>query len=192
MKTATQPKTETTPAAAPVSARLAAQDWANNTPRDFDYDLMMYDEYDGQRQHIALTRDEYIELKQFLAGLRGLIPAVAEPTAEPAAAPVPATPRATTAEEQKTEAAELAAEIITLDLYDLRLMAGAMKAVRIGESETVPAECFIRSILDHYRLDKVTPETARDCLDTFAGDFEWMRTAAREFSAKYDSPATAA
>jgi hypothetical protein len=111
-----------------------------------------------------------------------------KPATPPAAAPVAATPHpAITAEQQKTEAAELAAEILTLDLYDLRLMAGAMKAVRMGESETVPAECFIRSILDHYRLDKVTPETAKDCLDTFADDFEAMRTAAREFSAKYDS-----
>ena len=70
----TPTKTET-PAAAPVPARLAAEDWANNTPRDFDYDLMMYDEYDGQRQIISLTRDEYIDLKHHLAGLRGIVPA---------------------------------------------------------------------------------------------------------------------
>src|ERR1019366_6240860 len=70
-------------AAAPVSARLAAQDWANNTPRDFDYDLMMYDKYDGERQHIALRRSEYIALKGHLAGMRGLVPVPARQDDDP-------------------------------------------------------------------------------------------------------------
>ena len=76
-----------TPAAAPVQPTQppAVPDWVTKTPRDFDYDLMLYDEYDGERQHIALTRAEYIAVKGHLAGMRGLVPvpAVAGPDDEP-------------------------------------------------------------------------------------------------------------
>ena len=70
-------KTATPPAAAPAEPAPEVEpevpDWVNETPPEFDYDLMVYDQHEGELQHIALTRDEYIELKHFLAGLRGII-----------------------------------------------------------------------------------------------------------------------
>src|ERR1035441_2566046 len=75
MKTTQQKPTVTAPPAA-----------MPDTPPDHTYCLDMYENNDVSIDSYELTRAEFNTLKQHLAGLRGLIPAVAEP----AAAPVPA------------------------------------------------------------------------------------------------------
>jgi hypothetical protein len=71
MKKTQQPKqTESTPAAAP--------DWVNKTPPDHCYSLDMYENSDYSTESVALARTEYITLKQYVAGLRGIVPTVPE------------------------------------------------------------------------------------------------------------------
>ena len=66
----TQPKTETPPAAVP--------DWVTETPEESSYNLLMWDGDGDAVENIDPTRVEYIALKQYLAGLRGIVPAVPE------------------------------------------------------------------------------------------------------------------
>lgn len=46
-------------------------DWVENTPQELEYSLLVYDELDGSRQEIDVTREEYMHLKNVLAHLRG-------------------------------------------------------------------------------------------------------------------------
>lgn len=50
---------------------LELPEWAITTPREHDYYLQMYNEYQGDVDNVDLTRCEYIDAKIFIAGLRG-------------------------------------------------------------------------------------------------------------------------
>src|ERR1039458_3438264 len=78
MKTTQQKPTETAPPAA-----------MPDTPPDHTYCLDMYENNEVSIDSYELTRAEFNTLKQHLAGLRGIIPAVtpAEPATEPTTAP---------------------------------------------------------------------------------------------------------
>ena len=60
-----------TPAPKPKTEPAEVPDWVNDTPRDIDYDLQMYEAHEGEMEHIALTRGEYIQIKAHLAAMRG-------------------------------------------------------------------------------------------------------------------------
>lgn len=68
-------ETTNTPGARPVP------DWVNETPEDCSYDLTMFEPGGGHIQDIELTRDEYIQLKQYLAVMRNH-PVAQEPWGE--------------------------------------------------------------------------------------------------------------
>ena len=46
-------------------------DWFQETPDDTSYDLTMYDSGGGSIQNVELSRDEYVDLKEYLAAHRG-------------------------------------------------------------------------------------------------------------------------
>jgi hypothetical protein len=77
-------------------------------------------------------------------------------------------------------------EVSGMSCYDVIPLSVALKAVRREATLKYPAEDFIYSILDEYRVSKgLTPDTARDLLELFAREFEAMRAASREFIATY-------
>lgn len=53
------------------NVKNAVPDWVAQTPREHEYLLQMCDEYDGDRQTVVLTRNEFVNTKAFIAGLRG-------------------------------------------------------------------------------------------------------------------------
>src|SRR5687768_7914909 len=50
-------------------------EWAETTPADHSYSLDMYENGDHSVQTIEITREEFIEVKQYIARMRGFLPA---------------------------------------------------------------------------------------------------------------------
>jgi hypothetical protein len=74
------PKTTKTKKRKPAPA-AEPPEWATKTPGDIEYQLVMMDSGGDEAEQIAVTRDEYITLKQHLALLRGyVLPEVAHAT----------------------------------------------------------------------------------------------------------------
>lgn len=71
------PKIERAPKKAKKAPAEEVPEWATTTPEEIDYYLEMYDPNDEALQHVDLTRDEFIALKEHLAKMRGFLPEVA-------------------------------------------------------------------------------------------------------------------
>jgi hypothetical protein len=192
MKT-TQPKPET-PAAAPVATQPpapAVEDWANDTPHETLYQLEMWQQ--ETIESIDMTRREYIALKQHLAGLRGLIPAVAEPTAEPAAATQPKVDPMNVSlsdlspeQEQEARAAlldRLQRQLAGMDTCNIREVA-RYADIQMADGYD-PAGDFIEFLVMTHHMRSLTPNEAAFRLEEFRENFESAAKDARIFSAMY-------
>ncbi len=58
-----------------VPAPNSIPDWVEETPAETEYTLCVFDGDGGCSQEITVTRDEYLQLKQHLAEMRGHVEA---------------------------------------------------------------------------------------------------------------------
>jgi hypothetical protein len=198
---APEPETITQPAAPePQTKQAEVPEWVNDTPRDIDYDLQMYEDHEGEMEHIALTRGEYIQIKAHLAAMRGYTQKAAPPPAQPApvqsagpqAAPQPTYEQRQKAGEEILERrrrenmAEIASRLHEFNNeWDSRRLLAFMNIVRGEIGPQTPFETFTMDLISEYCYRGVTPEYVEKHLNDFRDDFEQTVEIAREFSAKY-------
>ena len=187
----TQTKTETTP---PPAAAMP------ETPPDHSYCLDMYENNDVSIDSYEMTRAEYIALKQHLAGLRGLIPAPAEPTAEPAAAPQPKVDPMKVglsglSPEQKQEVRETLLDRLQLQLAGMDAC-NIREVARYADIQMAdgydPAGDFIEFLVMTHHMWSLTPDGASMRLEEFRENFESAAKDARIFTARYPEAVKAA
>jgi hypothetical protein len=164
-----------------------APDWANSAPDECDqYQLAFYSD-GSEKQMILLTREEFVGLKQHLAGMR-VVALPAEATNDEPTGPVPAVKPEFTARVDLARET-LAKDVPALDAVEVLCLAAALKAIRLEGSSAFPVEDFVYQILNAYMIDKLTPTEALAEVEVFASEFENMLEAAPEFLATYGRPA---
>ena len=187
----TQPKqtAATQPAAAPEGV--------NDTPPDHRYSVDMYENGDHSTDGVELSRAEYIALKQYVAGLRGIVPATtpAEPPAESITAPQPKLdpmkiPRGPLSPEQEQEAgaallSRLQGQMANMSTCELQSLAWYVDIEDADCGCDTPAEDFITTLVLHHTVRPLTPDDATRKLEEFRENFDGMVRAARAFTARY-------
>jgi hypothetical protein len=196
MKTTQQKPTVTAPPAA-----------MPDTPPDHTYCLDMYENNDVSIDSYELTRAEFNTLKQHLAGLRGLIPAVAEPAAAPTQPAQPPAPEVAPVlrydellhlREWKPEDKEaLRARFLGGIMKSLETMCEtrlqqAAQFVDLCEHNQgciTPAENFIADLmLSHYFFGGLIPDEVKNNLegpDGFEANFAEFIDRSKHFQAMY-------
>jgi hypothetical protein len=181
----TQPKTETTPAATP--------DWVTETPEHeaTEYNLMMQDAQQHWEQEVQVTRAEYIELKQHLATMRGIVPAAlatesSAPDAKPAVLsqvdPLRVDGIYELEKTQPEEAAALRAQLLEqitalppeMSTSDVQQVAQFMDLCNNNRGCVTPVENFLTELVsEHYLCGGLTPEVV---LHEFDGNCDGFKT----------------
>jgi hypothetical protein len=196
----TQPKPETTPAAAPVSVPQPAPevpDWANDTPYETLYTIEMWQQEIVET--IDLTRAEYIALKQHLATMRGLspsreIPQIAEPAESETAPQTALDPMhcmlSNLSPEQQQEIhgallSRLHGRLSNMSTWEIRSLLWYADIEEAGAGCDKPAEEFITNLVLHQSIRPLTPDDAASKLEEFRENFDNMVTDVRAFTARY-------
>ena len=199
MKTTQQKPTVTAPPAA-----------MPDTPPDHTYCLDMYENNDVSIDSYELTRAEFNTLKQHLAGLRGLIPAVAEPAAAPTQPTQPPAPETAPAldrlrvwvgdelpaEEEKALRAQLLEQIMQslpkMSTSSIQQVARFMDLVENDRGCVTPVEEFITNlVMQHYDFGGLTPEGVMDEFegeDGFKVNYEECAEGVDRFNLAYGQP----
>src|ERR1017187_4002061 len=203
MKTTQQKPTVTAPPAA-----------MPDTPPDHTYCLDMYENNDVSIDSYELTRAEFNTLKQHLAGLRGLIPAVAEPAAAPTQPTQPPAPETVPAldplrgvqnfydleKKQPLEAKALRAQLLDqitralpkMDTAQVQEIAQFLDLCTNNRGCLTPAEGFIVSLVNsHYLFGGLTPEAVMDEFEGPEGckrNYEECIEMMERFNAVYGQP----
>ena len=187
----TQTKPATMPAAAPVLAQPPApdvEDWVNDTPDETLYQLEMWQQ--ETIESIDMTRREYVALKQHLAGLRGLIPAVPQPKLDPMKMPQgPLSP------EQEQEVREALLDRLQRQLAGMSacLIREFARYADIQMADGYdPAVDFIEFLVMTHHMRSLTPNDAAMRLEEFRENFESAAKDARIFTARYPEAVKAA
>jgi hypothetical protein len=140
--------------------------WVNETPEP-NYRIFMGDGDGSEVQEIDLTRDEYGQLKQRLAQMRGHI----------------------TPETETSNSQPLTERIAKLREGELILIEAAVQACEHFSGSTSPAEEFLRDICREYHAGQLDPDSAEFALKIFRDNLqdmvkytaEFARTNPREF-----------
>jgi len=141
--------------------------WLAETPGE-SYSLTMFGPGGESVQDIDLTRDEYIDLKQCLAEMRGI---------------------GTDIPETATDArAHLVAEINALDVYYAQYIEIALRAAKNEGSPTSPALTFIGDVLE-LEIGKdggATPERVLGILRIFEDNWKAMVLNSKDFQERME------
>ena len=145
------------------------RNWFQETPDDASYDLTMYDSGGGSIQNVQLSREEYIDLKEYIAAHRGQ-----REDAQPKQ--VEDDP----AEAHEDEAGKDRRHLIAFvreKLSDININHAlmALEAIERDKGSGTPAENFFRQLV-RYLPEGLTPDDVTAGLVEFEENFVYLET----------------
>ena len=151
---------------------ITTPDWLEETPDETSYDLTMYDSGGGSIQNVQLSRDEYIDLKEYLSAHRGHCQD-AQPKPKTEACDDHAEAPEDDAGKDRRHLIAFVREKLSKTNIDIALM--ALEAIQRNTGCNTPAENFFRQLV-RYLPEGLTPEDVTDCLKEFEENFDSLET----------------